>query len=65
MLSEYAHRNTFLEIDKEQIGKDKNVIIGMIYRPPDSDSKISNEYVSDLLDKIKLENKMYCLSWRL
>ena len=35
----------FIEIDKEQIGKDKNVIIGVIYRPPDTDIKISNEYM--------------------
>ena len=45
------------------MGKDKNVIIGIIYRHPDTDIKISNEYVSDLLDKIRSENKcVVCLS---
>ena len=47
----------FIEIDKEQIGKDKNEIIGVIYRPPDTDIKIFNEYMSELLDKMKSENK--------
>ena len=47
----------FIEIDKEQIGKDKNVIVGVIYRPPHTDIKIFNEYVSELLDKHRSENK--------
>ena len=35
-----AHIETiFIEIDKEQIGKDKNVIVGVIYRPPDTDDQ--------------------------
>ena len=29
----------------------------MIYRPPDADIKVFNEYVSELLDKIRSENK--------
>ena len=53
-----AHIETiFIEIDKEQIGKDKNVIVGVIYRPPDTDIKIFNEYASELLDKNRSENK--------
>ena len=53
-----AHIKTiFIEIDKEQIGQDKHVIVGVIYRPPDTDIKIFNEYVSELLDKIRSENK--------
>ena len=47
----------FIEINKEQIRKDKNLIIGVIYRPPDTDIKVFNEYVSELLDKIRSENK--------
>ena len=52
----------FIEFNKEQIGKDKNVIIGVIYRPLDTDIKVFNEHISELLDKIKSENKC-CLSW--
>ena len=53
-----AHIKTiFIEIDKEQIGQDKHVIVGVIYIPPDTDIKIFNEYVSELLDKIRSENK--------
>ena len=29
----------------------------MIYRPPDTDIKISNEYISELLDKMKSESE--------
>ena len=53
-----SHMETiFIEINKEKIRKDKNVIIGVIYRPPDRDIKVFNEYVSELLDKIRSENK--------
>ena len=39
------------------MGKDTNVIIGVIYRSHDTDTKVFNEYVSELLDKIRSENK--------
>ena len=53
-----AHTKTiFFEINKEQIGKDKNVNIGVIYRPPITDIKVFNEYVSESLDKIRSQNK--------
>ena len=43
-----SHMETiFIEIDKEQIGKDKNVIIGVIYKPPDTDITVFNEHVSE------------------
>ena len=43
----------FIEIETGQIGKDKNVIIGVIYRLPDTEIKIFHEYVSELIDKIR------------
>ena len=45
------------------MGKGKTVIIGIIYRHPDTDIKIFNEYALDLLDKIRSEYKcVACLS---
>ena len=64
LLSEYAHRKMFIEIETGQIGKDKNVIIGVIYRLPDTEIKIFHEYVSELIDKIRSENKrVVCLGY--
>ena len=49
--------SVFIEIDKDQIGKDKNLIIGVIYRPPNSDIYSFNDYMSEILTKIKCERK--------
>ena len=49
--------SVFIEIDKDQIGKDKNVIIGVVYRPPNSDNYLFNDYMSEILTKIKCERK--------
>ena len=29
--------STFIELDKSQTGSDKNIIVGIIYRPPNTD----------------------------
>ena len=47
----------FIEIDKDQVGKDRNVIAGVIYRPPDTDISTFNDYLSELLSKVKTERK--------
>lgn len=47
----------FIEIDKDQIGKDRNVIVGVIYRPPNSDIDLFNKYMSTLLSKMEGERK--------
>ena len=49
--------SVFIEIDKNQLGKDKNVIIGVVYRPPNSDINMFNGHMSELLTKIKSERK--------
>ena len=49
--------SVFIEIDKDQIGKDKNAIIGVIYRPPNGDICSFNDYMSEILTKIKCERK--------
>ena len=56
LLSEYSYGKFFNYINKEQIGKDKTVTIGAIYRPPDTDIKVFNEYISELLDRIRSKN---------
>ena len=48
----------FIEIDKDHVGKEKNVIIGVIYRPPNTDIAEFNRYMTEILDKMKSENKM-------
>ena len=48
----------FIEIDKDHVGKEKNVIIGTIYRPPNTDIAEFNRNMTEILDKMKLENKM-------
>ena len=37
----------FIEIDKDNVGKEKNVIIGVIYRPPNTDIAEFNRYMTD------------------
>ena len=49
--------SVFIEIDKDQIGKGKNVIIGVIYRPPNSDIYLLNDYMSEILTTMKCERK--------
>ena len=53
-----AHIETlFIEIAKENIGKSKNVLIGAIYRPPDTDMKLFNATIDELLSRIHTEKK--------
>ena len=47
----------FIEISKGQIENDSDVIIGVIYRPPNTDVQLFNEYMTNILDLIKCENK--------
>ena len=49
--------SVFVEIDKDQVGKDRNVIAGVVYRPTDTDIDLFNWYMSEILDKIKSERK--------
>ena len=48
----------FIEINKEVVGKNKNVIIGVVYRPPGTDIKLFNNCIETLLVNIKSENKL-------
>ena len=46
-------------MDKTQLEKDKNVIIGVVERPPNGDIDLFNTYMSELLSKIKSERKYF------
>ena len=48
----------FIEINKDTIGKERNAIVGIVYRPPDTDIKVFNDYLEPLLSVVKSENKL-------
>ena len=48
----------FIEIDKSFVGKQQDVIIGVMYRPPDTDMKVFNENLGSILSKTKAEKKL-------
>ena len=47
----------FIEIDKDVFRYDNNIIVGVLYRPPDTDISKFNEFMKDLTSKIKTECK--------
>ena len=47
----------FIELDKADISSSKNILIGVIYRPPDTDLDTFLYHMSSVLEKIKRENK--------
>jgi hypothetical protein len=52
----------FIEINKTELKCHKNVIIGVIYRPPNTNCELFNQHMSDTLDKInKDRNQIYLL----
>ena len=55
--SSYAE-SLFIEIDKRFTGKNQDAIVGVVYRPPDTDVKVFNDYLSSLLSKSKAEKKL-------
>ena len=57
----YQHatiESLFIEIDKSVFKKKKNIIVGVIYRPPNTDIKLFDEYVKQCLNQIKTEKKV-------
>ena len=50
--------SVFIEIDKTTLNKCRNVVIGVIYRPPNSDIVTFNDSLAVVLEKIKNENKI-------
>ena len=48
----------FIEIGKDQFKKKQNIIIGVIYRPPDTDIHEFYDYILQCSDQIKAEKKV-------
>ena len=48
----------FIEIDKSQIGTDRNVIWGLVYRIPGTSAANFNDKLNISLQKISLENEI-------
>ena len=47
----------FVEFDKNDIGFDQNVIVGVLYRPPNTNISTFNDTLGEILNKIKVERK--------
>ena len=50
-----------VEIDKSHFNTDKNIVIGTIYRKPNSDIRIFNDLLNTNLNKLSQENKLVYL----
>ena len=48
----------FIEIDKKVFNKTRNLIVGVIYRPPDTDIRKFNDFLDKCLGKIRAEKKL-------
>ena len=55
-MSDYVE-SLFIEIDKNCINYNKNVVIGVIYRPPESNIDNFLQYFNGVLDSLNRENK--------
>ena len=51
----------FIEIDKSVFGSERDLLIAVIYRPPNTDMKLFIDVSKDVLEKIQLENKLLYL----
>ena len=59
--NENCIESLFIELPKEELGTKKNTVVGMIYRPPNQDVATFTETLSEILLKIKQENKFLFL----
>ena len=50
--------SVFIEIDKSCCGFNKDVVIGVMYRPPNKDVKSFNELMTTIIDKVNKEKKI-------
>ena len=50
--------SVFIEIDKSNSGFQKDVVICVIYRPPNTDVKVFNELITTIIDKINKEKTL-------
>ena len=57
-LSDEFIETIFLEFDKDCKGTDKGIIVGVIYRPPNTDPREFVLKLSDILDAVSKEKKI-------
>ena len=50
--------SVFIEVNKDKLHLEKNIIIGVLYRPPGNDIRTFNEKLESILQKIRRENKI-------
>ena len=50
--------SVFIEVNKDKLHVEKNIIIGVLYRPPGNDIRTFNEKLESILQKIRRENKI-------
>ena len=50
--------SSFIEIEKSVFGHEKNVVIGVFYRPPNTDIQCFIDVVKDICDKLRNINKL-------
>ena len=48
----------FVEIDKSDFSLDRNVVIGVLYRPPNTDIVSFNDYLGNILANVERERKI-------
>ena len=53
----------FIELHEITCEKSKNIIIGVIYRPPDTDIKLCNENMESLLSYLKMRINVLFDGW--
>ena len=49
----------FIELDKDIFRTNSNIVIGLIYRMPDSSVDVFNERISDILNTVWKEHKIF------
>ena len=60
----YSNRNIetiFIEIDKMQFCKDRDIVVGVVYRPPDTDIKEFNQIMAESMSLLCGEKKLIYL----
>ena len=58
---EYYCESLFIEIDKSVFGSGRNILIGVIYRPPNTDIKLFIDHMKEVLEYVQTENKVLYL----
>ena len=55
--------SVFIEVDSTYFGTSSNVVIGIVYRMPDSFVEVFNERITDIMNVIHREKNVLFLGW--